>query len=152
MSGEERVNLLLPPWKLLKRFLCVTALLMLGTGISGTMLLIEYFNIAPEMLVGIMLSVTLVFFAVNFRVTRGSMFCASILKYYTLCLIVLCLPLLLIINSLYYYILLLVNLVVLSSAYFLIKSSTYRKLVQYQLGFFDDIREAQKAVESELKK
>ncbi len=153
MKGEEeKVNLLFPPWKLMGRFLLVIMLLMIGTGLSGTMFLLEYFDTKPEWLVGMMFSVSIIFCLVNFRVTRGSFLCAKILKCYSLCLIILCVPLLVIIEGEKYYILLSLNFFALTSAFYLIKGETYQKLVQYQHDFFEDIKEAREAVEKELAK
>tara|TARA_R110002050_G_scaffold189455_12_gene324037 strand:- start:1494 stop:1976 length:483 start_codon:yes stop_codon:yes gene_type:complete len=147
---EEKVNLLFPPWKLMRRFLLVIMLLMIGTGLSGAMFLLEYFDTKPEWLVGIMFCVSIIFCLVNFHVTRGSFLCAKILKYYSLCLIIICLPLLVMIDGEKYYILLSLNFFALISAFYLISGKTYQKLVQYQLDFFDDIKEAREAVEKEI--
>ncbi|XQW84716.1 hypothetical protein ACOYR1_16500 [Thalassotalea piscium] len=149
-AEEEKVNLLFPPWKLVGRFLLVIMLLMIGTGLSGTMFLLEYFDTKPEWLVGTMFLVSIIFCLVNFRVTRGSFLCARILKYYSLCLIILCLPLLVMIEGEKYYILLLLNFFALTCAFYLISGETYQKLVQYQHDFFEDIREAREVVEKKL--
>ncbi|MBU2869486.1 hypothetical protein [Colwellia sp. E2M01] len=153
MKNEEKnVNLIFPPWKLMGRFLLVIMLLMVGTGLSGTMLLLEYFDAKPEWLVGTIFSVSIIFCLVNFGVTRGSFLCAKILKYYSLCLIILCVPLLVIVEGGKYYILLSLNFFALTGASYLISGETYQKLVQYQYDFFEDIKEAREVVEKKLAK
>jgi len=151
MKDEEQlVNLLFPPWKLMARFLLVTMLLITGTGLSGTLLFISYFNGNPERLIGTLFIGSIVFCIINFLVTRGVFICSKILKYYALCLIILSITLLLEINSMNYFILLSIDLIILLSAFYLISGKTYQKFVQYQFDFFEDIKEAKRIIDKEI--
>jgi len=152
VKEEEKGSLLFPPWKLMGRFLLVIMLLMMGSGLSVTVMLLEYFDSSPEWLVGITFSISIIFCLVNFRVTQGSFLCAKILKYYSLCLIILSVPLLFIIEGEVYYILLSLSLFALISSFYLISGETYQKLVQYQHDFFEDIKEAREIVEKEMER
>lgn len=149
---EEKVFLLFPPWKLMVRFLLVTMLIVIGTAFSGLMVFLKYFDVSPSWLIGVGFSVIVVFSLINFSVIRGSFFCSRILKYYTLFLIAICIPLLIIVVDRNYYLLVLLNFVVLISAVYLISGKTYQKFVQYQNNFFKEIKETKKAVENELAK
>ncbi len=148
MKGEEeKVNFLFPPWKLMGRFLLVTMMLILGTAFSGGTVFNLYIQLTPEWEIGILFSTIVIFCIVNFRVTRGSFFCANILKYYALSLACISLPSLLIDG---FNIFVLLNVILTLTAFSLISGETYQKLVQYQLDFFDDIKEAKEAVEKEI--
>jgi len=89
---EEKGSLLFPPWKLMGRFLLVTMILMLTTGISFGIVVHFYIKLTPEWAVCILFLVAMTFFIINFRVTRGSFLCANILKYYALFLVFISLP------------------------------------------------------------
>lgn len=146
-NEEEKVNLLFPPWKLMGRFLLVTMILILGTAFSGGIVFKFFIQLAPEWEMGILFSIVVVFCIVNFRVTRGSFFCANILKYYALFLACInILSLLMDSDNIFS----LINTTLMLVTFFLISGKTYQKLVQYQLDFFDDIKEAKEAVEKEL--
>lgn len=144
---EEKVNLLFPPWKLMGRFLLVTMLLILGTAFSGGMVFNIYIQLTPEWEVGVLFLTIVIFCIVNFRVTRGSFICAHILKYYAIFLACINISSLLMGND---KIFTLINTALTLIAFFLISGETYQKLVQYQLDFFDDIKEAKEAVEKEI--
>ena len=144
---EEKVNLLFPPWKLMRRFLLVTMILILGIAFSGGIVFNLYIQLTPEWEIGILFSTTVIFCIVNFRVTRGSFFCASILKYYALFLACISIYSLLMGSEMIFS---LINTALTFIAFFLISGKTYQKLVQYQLDFLDDIKEAREAVEKEI--
>ena len=146
-NEEEKVNVLFPPWKLMGRFLLVTMILILGTAFSGGIVFNLFIPLAPEWEMGILFSIVVVFCIVNFRVTRGSFFCANILKYYALFLACLNILSLLMDSDKTFS---LINAILTLIAFFLISGKTYKKLVQYQLDFFDDIKEAKEAVEKEI--
>lgn len=74
MSKNDEVFLLFPPWKLLRRFLLVTVLLLLGTAYSGMTVLTQYFDTEPEWLLGILFSTGVAFCLINFKVSQGSFF------------------------------------------------------------------------------
>ena len=110
MSQNDMKVLLLPPWKLLIRFLLVTILLLLGTAYSGMTLLTQYLNTSPEWLLGILFSAGIAFCLINFKVSQGSFFCANILKFYALFLAVICLPTFIILEGNGYYIATAINI------------------------------------------
>jgi len=149
MRNEEEVNLLFPPWELFRRFLLVTMMLMLGTGFSFGIIVNYYVPVPPKWGVGILFLVSMVFFAINFSVTRGAFLCAKILKYYALSLACISTPSLLMgVNIIF----LVINIILTLGAFFLISGSTYQKLVQYQFNFFEDIKKSRESVEKELAK
>ncbi len=84
MFKNDEVFLLFAPWNLLRRFLLVTIILLIGTVYSGMTLLTQYFDTSPEWLLGILFSVGIMFCFFNFKVSQGSFLCAKILKYYAL--------------------------------------------------------------------
>lgn len=146
-NKEELVNLLFPPWKLMRRFLVVTIMLILGTAFSGGIVFNLYLQVTPEWEMGVLFSIILVFCLVNFRVTRGSFLCAKILKYYALFLACICIPSLLMgKDSLFSFL----TVFMMLGTFYLISSKRYQQLVQYQFDFFEDIKEARAAVEKEI--
>ena len=110
MAKGTETFLLFPPWKLLRRFLLVTIILLLGMVYSGMTLLTQYFNTSPEWLLGILFSVGITFCLINFKVSQGSFFCANILKFYALSLAVICLPAFIILEGNGYYIATVINI------------------------------------------
>jgi len=148
-NEEEKGSLLFPPWRLMGRFLLVTMMLILGTAFSGGIIFNFYLELTAKWQVGILFSTSGVFCIVNFRVTRGSFFCANILKYYALILACVCIPALLIDQD---YLFTLFTVFLMLSAFYLISGKTYQKLVQYQYDFFEDIKEAREIVEKEMER
>ena len=90
MAKGTEIFLLFPPWKLLRRFLLVTVILLIGTVYSGMTLLTQYFDTSPEWLLGILFSVGIMFCLLNFKVSQGSFLCAKLLKYDALFLAFIC--------------------------------------------------------------
>ncbi|MBU2972028.1 hypothetical protein KO527_22070 [Pseudoalteromonas sp. C2R02] len=146
---EEKGSLLFPPWRLMGRFLLVTMMLIAGTAFSGITIFSYYMELTLKWQIGILFSTIGVFCIVNFRVTRGSFFCANILKYYALILACVCIPALLIEQD---YLFTLFTVFLMLSAFYLISGKTYQKLVQYQHDFFEDIKEAREIVEKEMER
>jgi len=149
---EELGSLLFPPWRLMRRFLFVTMLLMIGTGTAFGLVFNIYIQVPPELEVGSLLPLTIFFCLLNFRVTRGAFFCAKILKYYAFCLACICIP------ALFFmkggnagYVLSFITFFTLFSASYLISGKTYQKFIQYQYDFFEDIKEARETIKKELK-
>ena len=152
MSKNDEVFLLFPPWKLLRRFLLVTVLLLLGTVYSGMTVLTQYFDTDPEWLLGILFSAGIAFCLINFKVSQGSFFCANILKFYALFLAVICLPTFIILEGNGYYIATVINIAFMLLSFYLIKGEKYQGLIKYQYDFFKDIKDARAAVEKEMAK
>ena len=152
MSKNDEVFLLFPPWKLLRRFLLVTVLLLLGTVYSGMTVLTQYFDTDPEWLLGILFSAGIAFCLINFKVSQGSFFCANILKFYALFLAVICLPTFIILEGNGYYIATVSNIAFMLLSFYLIKGEKYQGLIKYQYDFFKDIKDARAAVEKEMAK
>ena len=152
MSKNDEVFLLFPPWKLLRRFLLVTVLLLLGTVYSGMTVLTQYFDTDPEWLLGILFSAGIAFCLINFKVSQGSFFCANILKFYALFLAVICLPTFIILEGNGYYIATAINIAFMLLSFYLIKGEKYQGLIKYQYDFFKDIKDARAAVEKEMSK
>ena len=152
MSKNDEVFLLFPPWKLLRRFLLVTVLLLLGTVYSGMTVLTQYFDTEPEWLLGILFSTGIAFCFINFRVSQGSFFCANILKLYALFLVVICMPSFIILEGNGYYIATVINIAFMLLSFYLIKGEKYQGLIKYQYDFFKDIKDARAAVEKEMAK
>jgi len=148
-NEEEKGSLLFPPWRLMGRFLLVTMMLIAGTAFSGITIFSYYLELTLKWQMGILFSTSGVFCIVNFRVTRGSFFCANILKYYALILACVCIPALLIDQD---YLFTLFTVFLMLSAFYLISGETYQKLVQYQHDFFEDIKEAREIVEKEMER
>ncbi|MBB1306430.1 hypothetical protein [Pseudoalteromonas sp. SR43-5] len=152
MSQNDMKVLLLPPWKLLIRFLLVTILLLLGTAYSGMTLLTQYLNTSPEWLLGILFSVGVVFCLLNFKASRGSFICTNILKYYALFLAFICLPSFFVIEGNGYHTASAINMALMLFSFFLIKGQKYQELIQYQYNFFKDIKSSRLAIKNEITK
>ena len=152
MSNNDEVFLLFPPWKLLRRFLLVTVILLMGTVYSGMTLLTQYFDTSPEWLLGILFSVGIMFCLLNFKVSQGSFLCAKILKYYALFLALICLPSFIILEGSSYHIATVTNIAFMLLSFYLIKGKKYQGLIKYQYNFFKDIKDARAAVEKEMAK
>lgn len=152
MFKNGEVFLLFPPWKLLRRFLLVTILLLLGTVYSGMTLLTQYFDIDPEWLLGILFSAGIVFCLVNFKVSQGSFLCANILKYYALFLALICLPSFIVLDGVGNHIATIVNVALMLLSFYLIKGNKYQGLIKYQFDFFNERKDARAAVEKEMSK
>ncbi|MGP5159301.1 hypothetical protein [Pseudoalteromonas prydzensis] len=152
MSNNDEVFLLFPPWKLLRRFLLVTVILLMGTVYSGMTLLTQYFDTSPEWLLGILFSVGIAFCLVNFKVSQGSFLCANILKYYAVFLALICLPSFIILEGSSYHIATVTNIAFMLLSFYLIKGNKYQGLIKYQYNFFKDIKDARAAVEKEMAK
>lgn len=152
MSNNDEVFLLFPPWKLLRRFLLVTVILLMGTVYSGMTLLTQYFDTSPELLLGILFSVGIMFCLLNFKVSQGSFLCAKILKYYALFLALICLPSFIILEGSGYHIATVTNIAFMLLSFYLIKGNKYQGLIKYQYNFFKDIKDARAAVEKEMAK
>jgi len=149
---NDEVFLLFPPWKLLRRFLLVTVILLMGTVYSGMTLLTQYFDTSPEWLLGILFSVGIMFCLLNFKVSQGSFLCAKILKYYALFLALICLPSFIILEGSSYHIATVTNIAFMLLSFYLIKGNKYQGLIKYQYNFFKDIKDARAAVEKEMAK
>ncbi|KPH91557.1 hypothetical protein CWB58_03075 [Pseudoalteromonas sp. S201] len=152
MFKNEEVFLLFPPWKLLRRFLLVTVILLIGTVYSGMTLLTQYFDTSPEWLLGILFSVGIMFCLLNFKVSQGSFLCAKLLKYYALFLALICLPSFIILEGNGYHIATVTNIAFMLLSFYLIKGNKYQGLIKYQYNFFKDIKDARAAVEKEIAK
>lgn len=152
MFKNEEVFLLFPPWKLLRRFLLVTVILLIGTVYSGMTLLTQYFDTSPEWLLGILFSVGIMFCLLNFKVSQGSFLCAKLLKYYALFLALICLPSFIILEGNGYHIATVTNIAFMLLSFYLIKENKYQGLIKYQYNFFKDIKDARAAVEKEIAK
>ncbi|WP_404343682.1 hypothetical protein [Pseudoalteromonas mariniglutinosa] len=152
MFKNDEVFLLFPPWKLLRRFLLVTIILLLGTVYSGMTLLTQYFNTSPAWLLGILFSVGIMFCFINFKVSQGSFLCAKILKYYALFLALICLPSFIILEGSSYHIATVTNIAFMLLSFYLIRGKKYQGLIKYQYIFFKDIKDARAAVEKEMAK
>ena len=152
MAKGTQIFLLFPPWKLLRRFLLVTIILLLGTVYSGMTLLTQYFDTSPEWLLGILFSVGIMFCFFNFKVSQGSLLCAKILKYYALFLALICLPSFMILEGSGYHIATVTNIAFMLLSFYLIKGKKYQGLIKYQYNFFKDIKDARAAVEKEMAK
>ncbi|WP_024602680.1 MULTISPECIES: hypothetical protein [unclassified Pseudoalteromonas] len=152
MFKNDEVFLLFPPWKLLRRFLLVTVILLMGTVYSGMTLLTQYFDTSPEWLLGILFSVGIMFCLLNFKVSQGSFLCAKILKYYALFLALICLPSFIILEGSSYHIATVTNIAFMLLSFYLIKGKKYQGLIKYQYNFFKDIKDARAAVEKEMAK
>lgn len=152
MFKNEEVFLLFPPWKLLRRFLLVTVILLIGTVYSGMTLLTQYFDTSPEWLLGILFSVGIMFCLLNFKVSQGSFLCAKLLKYYALFLALICLPSFIILEGSSYHIATVTNIAFMLLSFYLIKGNKYQGLIKYQYNFFKDIKDARAAVEKEIAK
>ena len=152
MFKNDEVFLLFAPWKLLRRFLLVTVLLLMGTVYSGMTLLTQYFDTSPEWLLGILFSVGIMFCLLNFKVSQGSFLCAKILKYYALFLALICLPSFIILEGSSYHIATVTNIAFMLLSFYLIKGKKYQGLIKYQYNFFKDIKDARAAVEKEMAK
>ncbi|MEL0631138.1 hypothetical protein V6237_00030 [Pseudoalteromonas carrageenovora] len=150
MSKSNDIFLLFPPWKLLSRFLLVTVLLLLGTVYSGMTVLTQYFDTEPEWLLGILFSAGIAFCFINFRVSQGSFFCANILKFYALFLVVICMPSFIILEMSGYHIATVINIAFMLLSSFLIKGDKYQGLIKYQYNFFKNIKDTRLAVEKEI--
>ena len=149
LNKENKGSLVFPPLKFILTFLAVTILGIICTAFSGGIAFKFYFQISPEWEFAIVSVTIVVFCIVNFRISRGSRLCANILKYYLLLLVCLCLPALIIqANN----VLTLLTVIMTISTFFLISGKTYQQFVIYQRDFFQGIKEAQAAVELELKK
>ncbi|MGO3785363.1 hypothetical protein NDQ71_23335 [Pseudoalteromonas sp. KG3] len=152
MAKGTEIFLLFPPWKLLRRFLLVTIILLLGTVYSGMTLLTQYFDASPEWLLGILFSVGIMFCLINFKVSQGSFLCANILKYYAVFLALICLPSFIILEGSSYHIATVTNIAFMLLSFYLIKGNKYQGLIKYQYNFFKDIKDARAAVEKEIAK
>lgn len=152
MSNSDEIFLLFLPWNLLRRFLLVTIILLLGTVYSGMTLLTQYFDTSPEWLLGILFSVGIAFCLVNFKAIQGSFLCAKILKYYALFLALICLPSFIILQGSGYHIATITNIAFMLLSFYLIKGNKYQSLIKYQYNFFKDIKDARTAVEKEMAK
>ena len=152
MSNSDEIFLLFLPWNLLRRFLLVTIILLLGTVYSGMTLLTQYFDTSPEWLLGILFSVGIAFCLVNFKAIQGSFLCAKILKYYALFLALICLPSFIILQGSGYHIATITNIAFMLLSFYLIKGNKYQSLIKYQYNFFKDIKDARIAVEKEMAK
>jgi len=151
-NKEELGSLLFPPWRLLRRFLFVTMLLILGTGAVIGIVFNTYFQVDPRWEFASLFPLTVFFCFLNFRVTRGSFLCANILKYYALTLVCICLPTIIFMKEASAgYVLYFITILMLLSAFYLISGQTYQKLIQYQYEFFEDIKEIKENIEKELK-
>lgn len=140
MSKSDEVFLLFPPWKLLRRFLLVTVLLLLGTVYSGMTVLTQYFDTDPEWLLGILFFTGIAFCLINFKVSQGSYFCADILKFYALFLAVICLPTFIILEGIGFYIATVINIAFMLLSFYLIKGEKYQGLIEYQYDLFKNIK------------
>ena len=152
MFKNEEVFLLFPSWKLLRRFLLVTVILLIGTVYSGMTLLTQYFDTSPEWLLGILFSVGIMFCLLNFKVSQGSFLCAKLLKYYALFLALICLLSFIILEGNGYHIATVTNIAFMLLSFYLIKGNKYQGLIKYQYNFFKDIKDARAAVEKEIAK
>jgi len=152
VSNSDEIFLLFLPWNLLRRFLLVTIILLLGTVYSGMTLLTQYFDTSPEWLLGILFSVGIAFCLVNFKAIQGSFLCAKILKYYALFLALICLPSFIILQGSGYHIATITNIAFMLLSFYLIKGNKYQSLIKYQYNFFKDIKDARTAVEKEMAK
>ena len=152
MSNSDEIFLLFLPWNLLRRFLLVTIILLLGTVYSGMTLLTQYFDTSPEWLLGILFSVGIAFCLVNFKAIQGSFLCAKILKYYALFLALICLPSFIILQGSGYHIATITNIAFMLLSFYLIKGNKYQSLIKYQYNFFKEIKDARTAVEKEMAK
>ena len=152
MAKGTEIFLLFPPWKLLRRFLLVTVILLIGTVYSGMTLLTQYFDTSPEWLLCILFSVGIMFCLLNFKVSQGSFQSAKILKYYALFLALICLPSFIILEGSGYHIATVTNIAFMLLSFYLIKGNKYQGLIKYQYNFFKDIKDARAAVEKEIAK
>ncbi|WDD99824.1 hypothetical protein [Thalassomonas actiniarum] len=143
---DDNVVGLLPPMKLMGRFLLVTMLLTLGSAASSIIVFDQYLNVSPELMFALLSVISVLFCVVNFRVSRGSFFCAKILQYYTLLLATVCLPAFVLVDNpdyIFYFI----NIFMMLFTFHLITGKAYGEFVKYQYEHFADIKEAREEIE-----
>ncbi|WDE11233.1 hypothetical protein [Thalassomonas haliotis] len=143
---DDEVVGLLPPMRLMGRFLLVTMLLTIGTATSSIIVFDQYFDVSPELMFALLSIVSVIFCVVNFRVSRGSFFCARTLQYYTLFLTGACLPAFVLVDEpdyIFYFI----NIFMMLFTFYLITGKAYGEFVKYQHEHFADIREARGEIE-----
>jgi len=137
---------LLPPMKLMGRFLLVTMLLTIGSATSSIIVFEQYFNVSPGLMFALLGIISVIFCLVNFRVTRGSFFCAKLLQYYSLFLAAVCLPAFILVDD-PYYLFYFINIFMMLITFYLITGNAYWEFVKYQHEHFADIKEAREEIE-----
>lgn len=137
---------MLPPMKLMGRFLLVTMLLTIGSATSSIIVFEQYFNVSPGLMFALLGIISVIFCLVNFRVTRGSFFCAKLLQYYSLFLAAVCLPAFILVDD-PYYLFYFINIFMMLITFYLITGNAYWEFVKYQHEHFADIKEAREEIE-----
>ncbi|PIW62578.1 hypothetical protein [Shewanella sp. CG12_big_fil_rev_8_21_14_0_65_47_15] len=148
-KNEEMVSFF-PKKQAMIVFLIVTLLLLIGTGMSVTIVLNTYYKLSAEWSLAILMVLSLLFSFINFKVTRGSFSCANLLKYYTVLLVLIGIPAVLLQDTFAKQLFCLFNLAVLIATFFLVKSKIYHAYIQHQFDLINDIKEAQAIIEKEI--
>ncbi|PIW60316.1 hypothetical protein [Shewanella sp. CG12_big_fil_rev_8_21_14_0_65_47_15] len=151
-NKDDEIVGFFPPKRLIAVFLVVTMLLTLGTAMSCITVFSIHLDLGPEWMVGIISFIVILFSMINFGVTRGSFVCWKVLEYYALLLSLISIPSLLMAKTAYLLMFFAINSLMLFSAFYLIRSHSYKKLVQYQFNHFSDVKEVKEAVEEEMKR
>ncbi|AVT46310.1 MULTISPECIES: hypothetical protein [Shewanella] len=151
-NKDDEIVGFFPTKKWIAVFLVVTMLLTLATAISCITVFSMHLDVGPEWMVGILSFMAILFSMINFGVTRGSFVCWKVLEYYALLLSIISIPSLLMAKTADLLMFFSINSLMLFSAFYLIRSHSYQKLVQYQFDHFSDIKEAKEAVEEEMKR
>jgi len=147
---EDKACSSYPPWKLMRVFLLVTILIILGTAVFGSTLFNMYLYDEPRIVAVGLFTLIILFCVINVGVTRGSFLCATILKYYALFLFFSSLWGLSGAENNIHYIISFINIVAMFGAFYLISGKSYQELVKYKHDFFEDIKETRRVIEQQL--
>ncbi|NMH66238.1 hypothetical protein [Shewanella salipaludis] len=148
-KADEPIGIF-PKKKTLIAFLLATLLLLIGTGMSVSIISNNYYKLDPRWDFLILLVLAIQLNLVNFKVTRGSFLCAKWLKFQAIMFALICAPAILLQDTFAALLFCLINMAVLIGAVFLISGEKYKAYVQYQHDLMSDINEARDMINQEI--
>ena len=116
-------------------------LVIIGTGISLSVFINSDYKLSAQWSLGLLIALVVFFSIANFRVIKGSLLAAKILKYYAVILATIRFPALMLQNTNAAIIFCAINILILLAAIYLLSGSKYWMFVQYQRDFFTDINQ-----------
>ena len=133
-SEDVSVGIFPPPMSFIT-FLIASVLMTISFGAIGSIAINFYFTSSPEVTLGVLAVLSIIFCLVNYQVVLGSFFAVKVLKLFQYALLVILVPVVIIqYFSVGVFLVKLVSAVITISSIFILDSTQYQIFVQHRLN------------------
>jgi hypothetical protein len=149
-QSEDVTFGIFPPPMSFITFLITSVLMTISFGAIGSIAMNFYFDPSPEVTLGVLAVLSIIFCLVNYQVVLGSFFAVKVLKLFQYSLLVILIPVVIIqYFSVGIFIFKLVSAFIAISSIFILDSKQYRIFVQHRLNSVEDYKSVQAEIAAE---